>query len=180
MTKPYLNTLYTLCGFPFTGKSTLARELESWLGIKRVSIDEINGERGIWNDETGMSAEEWERTYQEAYRRIATHLSQDVDVIDESANFTREQRDRLRDIAEQHHAQASVIFIDIPLSEARRRWQANRQIRARADVRDEDFAHVVDNFAPPTEDEHVLHYDGSLPPAEWVRHTFPKEKGLES
>ncbi|GHO61912.1 hypothetical protein KSC_008040 [Ktedonobacter sp. SOSP1-52] len=180
MAKSYSSTLYILCGFPFTGKSTLARELESWLGIKRVSIDEINGERGSWNDETGMSAEEWERTYQEAYLRIATHLSQNEDVIDESANFTREQRDRLRDIAEQHHAHARVIFIDIPLSEARRRWQANRQTRIRADVRDEDFAHVVDNFAPPTQDEHVLRYDGSLPPGEWVQHAFPKEKGLES
>ena len=174
MPKPYL---YILCGFPFAGKSTLAREIESSLGIRRVSIDEINDERGIWNGETGMSAEEWDQTYQEAYQRIATYLSQNEDVIDESANFTREQRDRLRDIAEQCHAQAGVIFIDIPLSEARRRWQANRQTRIRADVRDEDFAHVIDNFTPPTEDEHVLRYDGSLPPAEWVQHTFPKEKG---
>lgn len=173
MTKPYL---YILCGLPFAGKSTLARELETWLCIKRVSIDEINGERGIWSNETGMSAEEWERTYQEAYRRIATHLSHNEDVIDESANFTREQRDRLRNIAEQHYAQTRVIFIDIPLSEVRHRWQANRQTMTRADVRDEDFAHVVDNFAPPTEDEHVLRYDGTISPADWVRERFPKEK----
>lgn len=38
----------------------------SRLGVSRVAIDDINGERGVWNDETGLSPEEWTKTYQEA------------------------------------------------------------------------------------------------------------------
>ncbi len=161
-----------LCGLPFAGKTTLAKELADWLGIKRVALDEINTERGIWNDETGLSPEEWDATYQEAYHRIAACLRQGESVIDDSTNFTRAQRDRLRSIAEQYQATTTVIFVDVLVSEARRRWQENRQTALRADVRDEDFAHVLHHFVPPTEDEQVLRYDGSLEARAWVRLTF--------
>jgi predicted kinase len=168
--------VYILCGLPFAGKTTLAKELVHWLGIKRVAIDEINSERGIWNDETGMSSEEWTKTYQEAYQRIAAFLSQSESVVDDSANFTREQRNRLRAIAKQYNAQTCVLFVDIPLSEARCRWQENRQTAVRADVRDDDFAYVIEYFDPPGEDENVLRYDGSLPPKEWTRLRFSKKE----
>ena len=66
--------LYILCGYAFAGKTTLAKELVSQFDFKRVAIDEINNERGMWNDETGLSPQEWDRTYQEAYHRIDTLL----------------------------------------------------------------------------------------------------------
>ena len=66
--------LYIMCGLPFAGKTTLAKEMVKQLGIERVSIDEINGERGVWNDETGMSPEEWTKTYEEAYKSFKGYL----------------------------------------------------------------------------------------------------------
>jgi adenylylsulfate kinase-like enzyme len=84
--------LYLLCGLPFAGKTTLAKALVRSLGIHRVAIDDINNERGIWDEETGLSPEEWTNTYQEAYRRIAASLKRGESVIDDSANFTRELR----------------------------------------------------------------------------------------
>lgn len=167
--------LYILCGLPFAGKSTLAKEMVNRLGIKRVSIDDINSERGIWNDETGLSSEEWTKTYEIAYQRIATFINQGESVVDESANFTREQRDRLRAIAEQYNVQTCVIFVDVSLAEVRRRWQANRQTLERNDVRDDDFAHVIEFFEPPIANENVLLYDGSLMPREWIRLTLLKK-----
>ena len=161
--------LYIMYGLPFAGKTTLSKEMVKYLGIKRVSIDEINGERGIWNDESGMLSEEWTRTYEIAYQRIATFLGQGESVVDESANFIKEQRDRLRAIAEKYNAQAYVIFVDVSLAEVQRRWQANRQTMVRNDVRDDDFAHVVKYFEPPTENENVLRYDGLLPAKAWIR-----------
>ena len=38
----------------------------------------------------------------------------------------------------------------------------------RNDVRDSDFANVVEHFEPPGDDEAVLRYDGSLPIDEWI------------
>lgn len=162
--------LYILCGLPFAGKTTIAKELVNWLGVKRVAIDDINSERGIWDDEKGLSSEEWDKTYQEAYRRIATFLNRGESVVDDSANFTVEQRDRLRGIAQQYNASTCVIFVDTSLTETRRRWQENRQTAVRADVRDDDFAHVVEYFAPPIENENVLRYDGSMPVRDWIHH----------
>ncbi len=74
MEKPYL---YILCGVPFSGKTTVATALADWLDINRVAIDDINNERNVWDDETGMSPEEWTRTYDEAYRRLGLILSQE-------------------------------------------------------------------------------------------------------
>ena len=164
--------LYILCGLPFSGKTTLAGELVSRLGVSHVAIDDINNERGIWDDETGLSPEEWANTYQEAYRRIGSLLSQKKSVVDDSVNFTRELRDRLRAIAECYGADATVIYVDIPLAEVRRRWLENRQTGMRADVRDSDFANVVEHFEVPTEDENVLRYDGTISAVEWIDLTF--------
>ncbi len=161
--------LYILCGLSFAWKTTLAKEMVNVLGLQHVAIDDINTERGIWNDDTGLSLEEWKKTYAIAYQRIALFLSQGESVIDDSANFTKEQRDRLRAIAEQYNAQTCVIFVDVPLAEVQRRWQENRQTLLRADVRDDDFAHVVECFEPPIANENVLRYDGLIPPKEWVR-----------
>lgn len=169
MNKPYL---YLLCGFPFAGKTTVARKMVNELGFRRVSIDEINNERGVWDEEKGLSPEEWTKTYQEAYRRIDALLSQGESVIDDSANFTREQRDCLRAIAHAYDATSVVIFLDTPLAEAQRRWQENRQTTVRADVRDSDFVHVIEHFELPTEDEQVLCYDGTISVEEWMDLTF--------
>ncbi len=136
--------------------------------INRVAIDDINNERNIWDDETGMSPEEWSRTYDEAYRRLGLILSQGKSVMDDSANFTKHLRDRLRALAESYGAHTMVIYVDIPFSEVQRRRQENRQTRVRADVRDSDFAHVIAQFEPPTEDENVLRYDGSISLEKWI------------
>ncbi len=167
--------LYILCGLPFAGKTTLAKALANRMGFKRVAIDDINTERGIWDDKVGMSPKEWMNTYNEAYRRIDAFLRQGESVIDDSANFTKELRDHLRVIAERSHAQKTVIYVDIPLSEVRRRWQENRHTVARNDVRDSDFANVVEHFEAPGDGENVLRYDGSLAIDEWMRTTFVVE-----
>ena len=174
MSQPYV---YLLCGLPFAGKTTLAKALEDWLGVTRIAVDEINTERGVWNEETGLAPEEWTATYQEAYHRMATVLSRGESVIDDSTNFTREQRDRVRSIAEQFHAHPLVIFVDVPVPEVLRRWQENRHTPMRGDVRDEDFAEVLDHFDSPTPDEHVLCYDGTMPVGDWVRLMIPRSGG---
>ena len=165
-------TLYILCGLPFAGKTTLANALVRRFDLHRVVIDDINGERGLWDDEIGLSPEEWANTYQEAYRRIDAFLGAGESVIDDSVNFTRSLRDQLRDIARRRAAQAIVVFVDVSLDEARRRWRANRQTAVRDDVRDADFANVADHFEPPQADEEALHYDGTTPLGVWIDVTF--------
>ena len=67
---------------------------------------------------------------------------------------------------------AKVIFVDVPESVARERWLKNRRTGNRFDVRDDDFAQVVDNFQSPTDEEDVIRYDQTLPLSEWVDQVF--------
>lgn len=164
--------LLILCGLPFAGKTTLARELARAHGFAHVALDAINEERGVWDPVRGLSPEQWAETYAESYRRLDRLLAEGRPVVYDATNFTRAPRDRPRAIAARHGAPANVLYVAVLEAEARRRWQHNRATGRRYDVRDEDFVTVADNFEPPVEDEAVIRYDGSLPLEEWARRVF--------
>lgn len=163
--------LYILCGLPFAGKTTLAQAIAQWLGGTVVALDDINRERGVGLTGEPISQADWARSYAEAHRRLDAALTEEQSVIYDATNFRRKERDRLRDIAARYDVAAIIIYLDLPI-EARRRWQANRRSGLRYDVRDEDFALVADNFAPPAADEEVITYDGTQPIDDWIAQTF--------
>ncbi|MFL5704416.1 MAG: AAA family ATPase [Ktedonobacteraceae bacterium] len=167
-----MTSLYIMCGLSYAGKSTLSKALVDRFGFSLVGLDEINTERGIGLQGEPISWQEWGRTYIEAYKRIGHLLSQGKSVIYDAANFTREQRDKPKEIAQKHRALTKVIYVNVPKDEAIRRWQQNKHINTRFDVREEDFAHIADNFQAPTEDEDVIVYDNSLPLNKWIELYF--------
>src|SRR5439155_23795082 len=61
-----------------------------------VVLDAINHERGLGLAGSTISADDWRRTYAEAYQRIATHLAGGRSVIFDHANLTRAERDQVR------------------------------------------------------------------------------------
>lgn len=165
--------LYILCGLPFAGKSTLARAMAAQDGLTIVAIDAINDERGLGIDAAPISPEEWDGTYAEAFHRLDATLAAGESVIFDAASFTRAQRDDLRRVAARHGARARVLWVDVPQAVATERWRRNRETGERYDVRDEDFAQVVERFEPPTPDEDVLRYDSSLPLDGWLKIAWP-------
>lgn len=166
-------TLFILCGLPFSGKTTLAKELVKRFGFVRIDLDQINAERRLGsksNDE--ISAEDWKITYDESYKRVDMALAQGQTVINDTANFTREQRDKLRKIANNHNIKTKIIYVNVPVKLACKRWQDNRNTKVRYDVRDEDFAEVADNFQAPTTGENVIYYDQTMTLDEWIKKYF--------
>lgn len=155
--------MYILCGLPFTGKTTLAEHLAEHLGITRIDLDAINLERGLGPNAGAISPQEWDATYIRSYKWLEELLDRGSSVIYDATNFTRAQRDQLRAIAQHYRAKTSVIYVNVPTYEARNRWQMNRVTGARYDVRDEDFAQVVDNFEAPDEERDMIEYNQSLP-----------------
>lgn len=166
-------TLYVLCGLPFAGKSTLGRALATRLDIPCVAIDAINTERGVGLNAAPISPDEWMDTYAEAYRRLISYLRAGTSAIFDAVNFTRAQRDELRNIAEGCDAAVCLIYLAVPPELATMRWQHNRLSGARRDVSDDNYALVLDGFEPPTDDEETLVYDGSRPPDVWLAAHFP-------
>ncbi len=168
--------LFVLCGLPFAGKTTLAKELVKRFGWVRVDIDDINTERGIGtktNDE--ISDADWKITYDESYRQVDKALKNGKTVINDTANFTKEQRDKLRAIADKYDAPTKVIYFNIPDEIARKRWQENRITHQRNDVTDADFAEVADNFEIPIKEENVIDFDGTAEVGKWIDKVFNKQ-----
>ena len=149
-------TLYALCGLPFAGKSTVARELAEQVGAPIVRLDAINVERGLGLDGQPIPQREWERTYAEAYRRLEQALVASSSVIFDHVNFTRAERDRVREIAARHGANVQIVYVSVAVAEARRRLTANRATKDRNDVRDDDFEMVVRHFEPPDDEPDVV------------------------
>jgi predicted kinase len=80
------------------------------------------------------------RTYAEAYRRVAHHLENGQVVIFDHGNFTRKERDEVRDIARRTGSQVRFIYVPVSADEARHRWLHNRETHQRYDVRDDALA----------------------------------------
>ena len=161
-------TLLLLCGLSFAGKSTLAKALAQRLGWRYISLDAINTERGIGLDGEAIPVEQWEQTYAEAYRRVEETLCDRRSVIYDETNFARHQRDALRAIAAGCNATTYVVYVATSTEEARRRWQRNRMTQQRGDVRDDDFAYVIQHFEPPSDDEATIVYDPGHSLEEWI------------
>jgi predicted kinase len=147
--------LYIMCGLPFAGKSTAARTLASLKNAAIVELDQINAASGLGFGQP-ITPGQWTGSYAEAYSRLRGLLAASLPAIFDAVNFTRAQRDELRQIASEFEAQATVVFVPVEREGAERRLLENRSTRARPDVRDEDFALVADNFEPPDEDEGAL------------------------
>jgi predicted kinase len=164
--------LYILCGLPFAGKTTLAKTLTERFGFLRIDLDQLNNVFGVGLHGEPISLEKWDRTYAESYKQLGEALATGRSVVYDATNFTKDQRDHLRFIANTHHVLSQVIYIALSDSEARQRWLHNRITHERYDVRDEDFEKVVMRFEPPQHEEQVISYHPSQSLDEWIDQTF--------
>jgi predicted kinase len=164
--------LYIMCGLPFSGKTTLAKELARQFGFTRIAMDEINTERGLGLDGKRITPQQWVETYNEMYWRVRGALSRGETVVLDAPSFTRGQRREVETIAADYVVASRIIYVAVPEVEARRRWQENRRLAERHDVRDDDFELAVRNFEPPDLSENALVFDQSANLEEWIRSTF--------
>lgn len=154
-----MTTLYAFCGLPFAGKSTAARALSSRMAVSIVELDAINSERGVGLNGSIIEQADWDRTYAEAYRRLSEYLAQGQTVIFDHGNFSRGEREAVREIARSAGAGVCFVYVRVSEEEARGRWLRNRETHERYDVRDDNFALALRLFDPPDEEPDVLELD---------------------
>jgi len=112
-------TLFVICGLPGSGKTTLARELETALPALRMSADDwmdslaINNHEEEWR--TKIEALQWQLT-----KRLLT-LGQSV--IVEWGTWGKWERDLLRTEACALGARVELYYLTAPLEELFRRIQ---------------------------------------------------------
>ncbi len=149
--------LYILCGYPFAGKSTIARSLIKKFGLVRVALDDINSERGIGKDShREITSDEWQGTYDIYHNRIVHNLQEGNSVVTDTVGHTKKARNELRKLAKNNNAEAIILYVATPFDIVKERWLNNRQTKNRPDVRDNDFNRVVNDFEIPNTDEDVV------------------------
>lgn len=103
--------LYLLCGIPFSGKTTLAKEIVRKLGYTRIDLDDIKFElHGTDVKDEELKQEDWDVIYQEMYKRIKTSLKEGQTVIHDTGNFTKYERGLVRKIADKLNIPTITIF----------------------------------------------------------------------
>lgn len=168
-----MTKLYILCGLPFSGKTLLAKKLADKLGFLRIDLDDIKFELlGEMVKDESVSPAEWDRVYQEMYKRIEEALSLGKTVVHDTGNFTKHERALVKDIGDRLGLEVKTIYMDIPEEIAKQRWLNNKLTKDRFDISEKSFEEAVAEMEPPTEEENVIVYDGKTDIDEWIKQNF--------
>lgn len=147
-----MKRLYILCGIAFSGKTTLAKELCEATGFARISLDEINAERGFFGGE-GLSSVEWERTHEIAQERMRSHMAEGRNIVLDDTNCFRWLRQRYSEFAHCYGYVPKIVYVEIPISEIQRRIDENGALPRRHTIAAAVFQDHVRNFERPDSDE---------------------------
>lgn len=171
-----------VCGLSFAGKTTLAHALVRRLGYVEVDVDDtkVRLYGTDIRDET-LSRSQWDHLYAEADAEIVSHIQNEQSVVDASRHFTRAERDHTRCIVRDLNCDVITIFVNIPESIVRQRWQENKRTQTRRDVSDQDFEAIVQAMQPPLSDEQPLVFTYGEEIEHWIdQHTSMLGKLSES
>lgn len=168
-----VNKLYIFCGIPFSGKTTLVKILAEKLDYSRVDLDEVKFElfgKGITDKE--LEQKDWDAVYLEMYKIIEFLLRKGETVIHDTGNFTKHERDLVKQIADKLGISTIIVFVDTPREVAYERLLNNRKNKDRFDVDDGDFDGAVKEMEAPTNEENVIVFRHGDIVGDWIRNNF--------
>ena len=149
-------TLFIMCGFPYAGKSYVARELQQHVDIAVIAIDDIFKANGFdWDTNVLPNNEEWEEIFNESYQLVKDNLRKGKSVLYDSTNQTIASRDKLREIATSAGADTCVLYIKTPIETVWKRWENNINNPQRSVVGRELVQQTIDVFEEPMQQEGV-------------------------
>lgn len=152
-------TLYLMLGYPGAGKTTVARIIHEATGAVHLWSDI---ERHKMFDRPTHSETESVKLYDELNRRAGAWLTEGRSVVfDTTFNF-REDRHKLKSIADRAGADAVVLWVEMPVEEARSRSVGTGQRRNGYHTRmtGGHFDELAAKLEAPGKDEKVIKIDG--------------------
>lgn len=152
--------LYLMIGYPGAGKTTVAHIIQEATGAVHLWSDI---ERHKMFGRPTHSEEESVKLYDELNRRAEELLADGKSVIfDTNFNF-REDRRRLHEIADRQGAETVVLWVTLPVEQARTRSVGADQKRNGYHTRmtDEHFDSIVAKLEAPDKNEKIIKIDGA-------------------
>lgn len=150
-------TLYVLTGLPGAGKSTRAAQIIAATGAAHVDMDTAM-------DELGVSIVDYEARFAlqpSIEAQIPSLLAAGESVVAEFGSWAREERDRLRGLADASGARTELHWVDAPIETCVERVAARGG--PGAPVLMDILQNHAGDYEKPTADE-VAQYDTYVPP----------------
>lgn len=148
-----MKNLLLICGYSFSGKSTLANKIAKELSEPEViSLDKINQDRGF-NISKDINRENWEQTHQIVIEQIKSSISKNL-LIDDT-NMFKKHRIRFAEAGISVGYVPLTIFIDTPKEVVFKRYQDYEKTERHIPPK-EAFQYVLNNFEVPTSDENNI------------------------
>jgi predicted kinase len=157
MNKP---TQFLLVGFPYSGKTTLAKKLESRLGFVHINIDKLKSDMGyskVGDDDVPDKI--WQIIFSKADKRLVKYLKEGKNVANEYAWITRKWRNKAKKVALDAGFLTKIIYLKVSVEEIKKRWKENSQTRNRFHWPEEEFLRMFREFEEPDSDENIILYD---------------------
>jgi predicted kinase len=161
-------TLHLIVGLPCSGKTTLARQLETKYSALRLTTDEWHIRlfgHDYWDNMTESDEAEHDRRHESVesimWDVAARVLVLGVDVILDFGCWVRSQRDELRSRAKDLGADFKIHFADAPEDVLFERLQARNAARTDATffIPTAKLREWIQIFEPPSSDELVSSED---------------------
>ena len=164
-----MTKLILMCGYPYSGKTVLAKEIAHHFGYERIDIDEVLSGHGYTSfDDPRIKSEELSQFFEECYDKIRTFLKDGKSVIFDTSNPSLALRQNLANMASECGAASMVIYLDLPKELIYERWRDNNETQKRMQITERTLEEAFSEMEKPSESENVLIFDGSLKNAEWI------------
>ncbi len=166
-----MNKLYILAGLPYSGKTTLRKELVKRLNFDCVSVDEIMKDKNMWRS-GHPTQDDWNIAYSEAYGKLKDLLKQGRNVILDMGNLEFKERETARKIAESLGVEHKLIYVNTPMAEIIKRRKENEKTKLRGHLDDDLLKSAIDKFDEPTVEENPISYNLEENLAAWIKYNF--------
>lgn len=161
---------FLLVGFPYSGKTTLAKELETRLGFAHINIDELKFEKGYKDvGDDDVPDKVWDEIFKEADQLIVKYLKEGKNLVNEYAWVTKTWRDRARKVASDAGFKTKIIYLDVPKEIIKERWIENKNSKSRFQLSKDEFNRSFIEFEKLLKDEDFIIYDQTISVNEWIK-----------
>ena len=161
---------YLLVGFPYSGKTTLAKELEGKFGFARINVDELKFKKGYRDEgDDDVPDKVWNEIFEEADKLIEQYLREGKNLANEYAWITKGWRDRAEAVAEKAGFETKIIYLDVPKEIILERWKNNENAKTRFQWPENEFKRYLEEFEELSSDENYVVYDQTIPADQWIK-----------